>query len=381
MNRSSTPEPPQSNRARGSPDHPAGVRFPMRIAQIAPLAESVPPARYGGTERVVSFLTEELVALGHEVTLFASGDSRTDAVLVSPCPRALRLSRRPRPDANLAHAALLDQVAEAANNFDILHFHTEWCHLPLVRRLNVPFLTTLHGRLDQLGIPLADEQFADCSFVSISNDQRSSWPLANWLGTVYHGLPRDLFLPSLENDGYLAFLGRMSPEKGPEIAIRVARAAGLPLRIAAKIPRSDRAYFERSVRPAMDGDSVQFLGELDESRKRDFLGRAAALLFPIDWPEPFGLVMIEAMACGTPVIAFGRGSVPEVIEDGVTGFIVKDENAALAAVKRLAVLDRQRVRKEFERRFAVSVMAQQYLALYRTLFASPRSLVTIHANE
>jgi glycosyltransferase involved in cell wall biosynthesis len=345
----------------------------MKIAQIAPLAESVPPARYGGTERVVSFLTEELVDRGHDVTLFASGDSISDAVLVAPCPKALRLAPADRrPDANLAYAALLDQVAAAAQDFDVLHFHIEWCHLPLAARLGVPYVTTLHGRLDKLGLPDGLQRFAAAPFVSISNDQRAPWPAANWLTTIHHGLPRDLLQPCPENDGYLAFLGRLSPDKGPEQAIRVARAAGRRLRVAAKVPRADRGYFQRRIAPLLDGDGVDFIGEIDEIGKRAFLGRAAALLFLIDWPEPFGLVMIEAMACGTPVIAYPRGAVPEVVEDGVTGFIVEDEAGAAAAVARLATLDRRRIRQEFERRFTVSRMAEDYLAVYERLAREAR---------
>jgi glycosyltransferase involved in cell wall biosynthesis len=338
----------------------------MRIAQVAPLAESVPPKLYGGTERVVAWLVEELVELGHQVSLFASGDSATRATLVPVWPRALRLGR-PRSDPAAACAALLEAVAQRATDFDVIHCHVDWMHLPLLRRLGVPFMTTMHGRLDLPGLPTVVRQFADAPFVSISNDQRTPLPGARWLGTVYHGLPPDSLRPRFENGNYLAFLGRLAPEKGPETAIRLARAAGLPLRIAAKIPRGERGYFKQQLEPLIDGEQIKLSGEVNDRTKEAFLSEAAALLFPIDWPEPFGLVMIEAMACGTPVIAFRRGSVPEVIEDGVTGFIVGNEEEALRAIKRLPELDRRRVRAAFERRFTSRRMAEDYLRLYQAL--------------
>ncbi len=338
----------------------------MRIAQVAPLAESVPPKLYGGTERVVAWLVEELIALGHDVTLFASGDSTTSAKLVRAWPRALRLGR-PRADPIVAQAALLEQVALHAATFDVVHCHIDWLHLPLLRRLGVAFLTTCHSRLDLPGLPSVVQCFPDAPFVSISENQRLPLKGANWLGTVYHGLPADSLRPVYEPGSYLAFLGRLTREKGPEAAIRIARGAGMKLRIAAKVPRAERGYFKDQLEPEIDGRMVELIGEVNDQSKEGFLGGAAALLFPIDWPEPFGLVMIEAMACGTPVIAFSAGSVPEVIDDGVNGFIVKDEREAIAAVARLGTIDRRQVRASFERRFTARRMAQQYLHHYQDL--------------
>jgi glycosyltransferase involved in cell wall biosynthesis len=338
----------------------------MRIAQIAPLAESVPPKLYGGTERVVHWLTEELVAQGHDVTLFASADSRTSAKLVPAVPRALRLGR-PRQDPLAGYAALLDDVAKAVAASDVVHAHTDWLHLPLSECLGVPFLTTLHGRLDLPGLEEVIRRFPEAPFVSISNSQRAPLPEARWLGTVYHGMPEESLLPSYEAGKYLAFLGRLSPEKGPEAAIRIARAAGLPLRIAAKIPRAHSRYLTERLKPLIGSHDIELLGEVTDRKKAEFLQNAQALLFPIDWPEPFGLVMIEAMACGTPVIAFRSGSVPEVIDEGVSGFIVGDEQEAVEAVARLQELDRRVVRAAFDRRFTVRRMAAGYLQLYRQL--------------
>jgi glycosyltransferase involved in cell wall biosynthesis len=335
----------------------------MRIAQVAPLAESVPPKLYGGTERVVSWLIEELVELGHEVTLFASGDSKTRANLVPVWPRALRLGR-PRSDPVAAQAALLEAVAAQAADFDIIHSHVDWLHLPLLSRLGVPFVTTPHGRLDLPGLSELIRRFPKAPFISISENQRIPLREANWLGTVYHGLPADTLRPSLVPGSYLAFLGRLTAEKGPEVAIRVARAAGLPLRIAAKVPRGERRYFKERLEPLIDGDQVQLTGEVNDKTKEEFLAGAAALLFPIAWPEPFGLVMIEAMACGTPVIAFRCGSVPEVVEDGVTGFIVNDEGDAVEAIGRLGSADRRQIRAGFEQRFTARRMAEEYLCYY-----------------
>lgn len=342
----------------------------MRIAQIAPLAEAVPPKSYGGTERVVSWLTEELVQLGHEVTLFASGDSVTSASLVPAWPRATRLSR-PSPDPAAPYAALLEAVADAASDFDVIHSHIDWLHLPLLRRLRVPFLTTLHGRLDLPYLGLMGERFPEAPFVSISNSQRGPLPNINWLATIHHGLPSHYLQLSDQPKEYLAFLGRISPEKGPETAIRVARAAGLPLRIAAKVPRAESRYFNQTIKPLLDGNRVEFIGEVDDQGKQAFLGGAVALLFPIDWPEPFGLVMIEAMACGTPVIAWPRGSVPEVIDDGETGFIVDSEAEAVTAIGRVSRIDRQRIRDRFDQRFTVRRMAEEYLTCYRKLVTKP----------
>jgi glycosyltransferase involved in cell wall biosynthesis len=345
----------------------------MRIAQVAPLAESVPPKLYGGTERVVSWLTEELVQLGHDVTLFASADSHTNASLVPVWPRALRLSR-PAPDPYAPYSALLSMLMDRVSSFDVIHCHIDWLHLPMLRHLEVPFLTTLHGRLDLGYIKTAMRSFPGAPFVSISENQRIPLRSVNWLATVYHGMPPDQLQPCYEPHGYFAFLGRITPEKGPEVAIRLAKASGRPLRIAAKIPRSENRYFKQRIEPMLDGDDIEFIGEVDDRSKGAFLGNAAALLFPIDWPEPFGLVMIEAMACGTPVIAMRRGSVPEIIEDGVTGFVVESEEEALAAIGRLGSIDRRRVRAEFERRFTARRMAQDYLRSYQSLYQRQPSI-------
>ena len=353
------------------------VGKPMRIAQVAPLAESVPPKLYGGSERVVAWLVDELVSLGHDVTLFASGDSKTAAKLHSVWPQALRLGR-PRTDPMVAQAALLEAVARRATEFDVIHTHIDWLQLPLLSRLGVPFLITCHGRMDLPGFPDVVSLFPDAPFVSISDNQRAPLSEANWLGTIYHGLPTDLFRPSFEPGSYLAFLGRLTAEKGPEAAIRIAHAAKMPLRIAAKVPRGERKYFKEKLEPQIDGDQVQLIGEVDDEKKQHFLGGAAALLFPIDWPEPFGLVMIEAMACGTPVIAFRSGSVPEVIDDSITGFVVSGEAEAIQAIGRLSELDRGQVRRHFEKRFTARRMAQQYLRHYEALIQP--SAGAIHAG-
>jgi len=341
----------------------------MKIAQIAPLAESVPPKLYGGTERVVSYLTEELVRQGHEVTLFASGDSKTAAELVRCSDIALRLNpavKDPLPYTLM----MLDEVRARANEFDVLHFHTDLVHFPLFRDLAHRTVTTLHGRLDLPDLKPFFTAFCDMPLVSISKDQRRPMPKrVNWVGNVPHGLPPQL-LPFKRDAGgaYLAFLGRISPEKRPDRAIEIAVKAGLPLKIAAKIDKVDKDYWDNAIAPMVrDHKSVEFIGEIDERQKADFLGNARALLFPVDWPEPFGLVMIEAMACGTPVVAFRRGSVPEVVDEGVTGFIVHDVDEAVAAIARLPELDRQRVRRQFERRFTVERMAADYLAIYGAL--------------
>jgi len=339
----------------------------MRIAQIAPLAESVPPKLYGGTERVIAWLTEELHDLGHEVTLFASGDSTTRAHLAAAWPRALRLGRQ-ATDPMAAYAALLEMLAKRIDEFDVIHCHIDWTTLPLLSRSATPFLTTCHGRLDLPGLSTVVQMFPTAPFVSISDNQRRALPEANWLGTVYHGMPPALLQPSFNKGNYLAFLGRLTAEKGPEAAIRIARACSLPLRIAAKLPRGERGYFKNVLEPMIDGNEVEMVGEVGDHAKQTFLANAQALLFPIDWPEPFGLVMIEAMACGTPVIAFRSGSVPEVIEDGVTGFVVDSEDEAIEAIKRrLPSLDRRAVRSGFERRFTARRMAEAYLEHYSAL--------------
>jgi glycosyltransferase involved in cell wall biosynthesis len=338
----------------------------MRIAQIAPLAESVPPKLYGGTERVVAWLIDELVELGHDVTLFASGNSRTRGKLVPVWPYAFRLGR-PRTDPVAVQAVLLETMARRAAEFDVIHCHVDWLALPLLTRSGVPFLTTMHGRLDIAGLPDVVRHFPDAPFVSISHNQRLPLPGAHWLGTVYHGLPSDSLHPRFEPGSYLAFLGRLTKEKGPEDAMRIARDAGMPLRIAAKVPKGDRGYFKEQLEPKIDGREVQLTGEVNDKTKEEFLANAAALVFPIDWPEPFGLVMIEAMACGTPVIAYRHGSVPEVIDEGVTGFVVDSEEEAVRAVRRLGEIDRRQVRACFERRFTAARMACEYVALYEDL--------------
>jgi glycosyltransferase involved in cell wall biosynthesis len=348
----------------------------MRIAQVAPLAEAVPPRLYGGTERVVFWLTEELLRMGHEVTLFASGDSETNAKL-EPCwPEALRLSPG-QFDPMLPYAVMLQRLADRMGEFDVIHCHTDWLHIPLLRGRGVPFVTTLHGRLDLPHLETCfGQSFADAPMISISEAQRGPLPQARWIATVYHGIPEDLFVPNLVPEGYLAFLGRIAPEKGPEAAIHLARAAGLPLKIAAKVDKADREYFKERVEPLIDGDQIQHVGEIDERQKQAFLGNAAALLFPICWPEPFGLVMVEAMACGSPVIAFRAGSVPEIIDDGLTGFIV-DADEAIAAAGRIRNLDRQNVRRRFEQRFTARRMAEDYIRLYEGLLAQVPSTVAI----
>src|SRR4051794_34909554 len=338
----------------------------MKIAQVAPLAESVPPKLYGGTERVVAWIVDELLNLGHEVTLFASGDSVTRAELISVCPRALRLGR-PRTDPMAMQAALIEEVASRAKDFDLIHAHIDWLHLPLLSRLGVPFLTTCHGRLDLPLFPDVIRRFPRAAFVSISENQRIPLPQANWSGTVYHGLPPDLFRPSYEPGSYLAFLGRLTAEKGPESAMRIARAVGIPLQIAAKVPRGETTYFRERIEPQVDGRQVRLIGEVNDRAKQGFLAGAAALLFPIDWPEPFGLVMIEAMACGTPVIAFRSGSVPEVIDHGVSGLVVDGEDEAKKAVQLLDQLDRSQVRARFDERFTARRMAEQYVRHYERL--------------
>jgi glycosyltransferase involved in cell wall biosynthesis len=338
----------------------------MRIAQVAPLAESIPPRLYGGTERVVSWLTEELVALGHDVTLFASGDSRTSATLDPVWPHALRLSK-PHSDPAAAQSIQLEQVYRRAREFDVIHCHGDWVHLPALTRCGTPVVTTVHVRLDLPHLSLLCDRFPKAGFISISNDQRRSLPNLNWLATIYHGMPSDLLEPAGSPGSYLVFLGRITPEKGPHRAIRIARAAGVPLRIAAKIPRTESTFFRTEVAPHIDGDRIRFVGEVDDRTKATLLSNARALLFPIDWPEPFGLVMIEALACGTPVIAPPRGSVLEIIEDGVTGFIVESEEEAIEAVGRLGQIDRNRVRAEFDRRFTSRKMAEGYAQLFASI--------------
>jgi glycosyltransferase involved in cell wall biosynthesis len=343
----------------------------MRIAQVSPLYESVPPKLSGGTERVVAYLTDELVAQGHDVTLFASGDSRTSARLVAIRRSALRLDHEVR-DAVAHHLCLVDEVFRRAPDFDIIHFHLDHLHLPLAARMRVPHVTTMHGRLDLPDLAPLFGRFSDAPLVSISDAQRGPLPFANWVATVYHGLPARELAPCQGQGRYLAFLGRVSPEKGVDRAIEIALRVQIPLRIAAKVDRADRAYFERAIRPLLAHPLIEFVGEIPEAEKARFLGEALALLFPIDWPEPFGLVMIEAMACGTPVVAFRRGSVSEVMKDAVSGFVVDTVDEAVAAVRRVPTLDRGRCRAYFESRFLASHMAHAYVRAYREVLRTAR---------
>jgi glycosyltransferase involved in cell wall biosynthesis len=338
----------------------------MNIAQVAPLYESVPPKCYGGTERVVSYLTEELVRQGHQVTLFASGDSVTHARLIAPCRHALRLDQQCR-DHLAPHIVMIEHLFRDAAAFDIIHSHLDYLPFPLASRHPTPMLTTLHGRLDLPELVPIYQSFPAMPVVSISQDQRTPLPWLNWQGTVYHGLPDHLYTFQEERGTYLAFLGRIAPEKRVDQAIAIAKQAGMPLKIAAKVDQVDRAYFEASIQPLLQDPLVDYIGEIGDHEKGAFLGGAAVLLFPIDWPEPFGLVMIEALACGTPVIAYRRGSVPEVLEDGVTGYIVDSVEEAVQAVLRALALSRRRCRQVFDTRFSACRMAQDYLRIYQRL--------------
>ncbi|HEV2381165.1 MAG TPA: glycosyltransferase family 4 protein [Terriglobia bacterium] len=338
----------------------------MKIAQIAPLYERVPPLAYGGTERVASYLTEELVRQGHEVTLFASGDSLTRAELVASCPEALRLSSR-CTDPLIYHLLMLEQLAARAYEFDFIHFHVDYLHFPSSRRQNVPQITTLHGRLDLPDLVPLYQEFSEMPVVSISDSQRQPLPWLNWQGTVYHGLPEDLYTLQEKPGQYLAFVGRISPEKGVDDAIEIARRAGREIKIAAKVDRADREYFAQVIRPLLEQPHVDFVGEVGDSEKDKLLGGALAVLAPVNWPEPFGLIMIEALACGTPVIAYPRGSVPELITDGTTGFIVQDVDEAAAAVDKVSGLSRKLCRRVFEQRFSVARMARKYVSVYTSL--------------
>jgi glycosyltransferase involved in cell wall biosynthesis len=344
----------------------------MKIAQVAPLIESVPPRLYGGTERIVSYLTEELVRLGHDVTLFASGDSISSAELAPCCTRALRLDPT-MPDFIPHSMLMIDNVRERAEEFDVLHFHIDLLHFPLFRSMAGRTLTTLHGRQDLGDLGTFYSRFSEMPLVSISDHQRKPLPRAKFMTTIQHGIPADLHRPSFEKGRYLAFLGRISPEKRPDRAIRIARAAGIPLKIAAKVDKVDEHYFRNDILPLIDGQGVEFIGEINEREKTRFLGEASALLFPVDWPEPFGLVMIEAMACGTPVLAFRCGSIPEVIEDGVTGKVIDSEQEAVAALPAILSYDRRAVRQRFEERFTATRMAEDYVGIYRQLLSKRTS--------
>ena len=340
----------------------------LRIAQVAPLAESVPPKLYGGTERVVATLTDELVHQGHDVTLFASGDSRTAATLVAAVPKALRLAKCADPLAQ--HLLLVELITQRADEFDIIHFHIAPLHFSMARRLATPHVTTLHGRLDLPEIPALFGEFSDLPLVSVSDAQREPLPDQNWVGTVYHGLPNRELRFNPGPGKYLAFLGRISPEKRVDRAIAIAKACGLPLKIAAKVDPADEVYYHEQIEPLLGHPLIEYCGEITEAQKGAFLGGAMALLFPIDWPEPFGLVMIEALACGTPVVAIRGGSVPEVLADGVTGFICDDLDEAIEATRRIQTLDRRVCRRTFEERFTAAHMAEEYIELYRRLAAS-----------
>jgi len=341
----------------------------MKIAQIAPLVESVPPTLYGGTERVVSWLTEELVRQGHDVTLFASGDSVTAAKLMPIVPKSLRLAGI--HNSTTYNIIMLDQVARMADQFDVLHFHIDFFHYPLFRNLAHRTVTTLHGRQDLPEMPDIYRAFPQMPLVSISNHQRNPVPPVNWMGTVYHGLPDTLLNEGRGDGGYLAFLGRICPDKGILDAIEISRRAGMKLKVAAKVDPADQKYWDEVVKPVMDDSPhVEFIGEINDGQKSEFLGKAKGLLFPICWPEPFGLVMIESMACGTPVIAFNCGSVPEIMENGLTGFVVDNVDQAVEACGKLDTLFRPSIRSRFEERFSVSAMARDYVEIYRKLAAS-----------
>jgi len=342
----------------------------MKIAQVTPLYEAVPPKLYGGTERVVAHLTDALVDLGHEVTLFASADAATKARLIPVRDQAIRLDPAPFKSDLAAHMTMLSEVLARADDFDVIHFHTDMIHFPFFARCADKTITTLHGRLDMKDLPQVYERWNDFGLVSISDDQRRPMPFVNWKATVHHGMPADPYRFSPKSDGYFAFLGRISPEKRPDRAIQIATALGKPLKMAAKIDAADKVYWETVIRPMIDGNPlIEFVGEIGDHQKSAFLGGAEALLFPIDWPEPFGLVMIEAMACGTPVVAFRCGSTAEVIDDGATGFLVDTLEQAVAAASRAHLLDREGIRARFELRFSATAMARRYLDVYGDLLA------------
>ncbi|MET0516301.1 MAG: glycosyltransferase family 4 protein [Nitrospiraceae bacterium] len=345
----------------------------MKIAQVSPLWESVPPKLYGGTERIVSYMTEEMVRLGHEVTLFASGDSVTAAKLEAPCPQALRLNtgifNREAP-----LISMMEQVFSSAEQFDVIHSHLDFLAFSLSRRCPVPVVTTLHGRLDLPELVPVFRDFSELPLVSISDSQRRPLAWCNWMGTVYHGLPSNLYALHPAPGKYLAFLGRISPEKCPDQAIELAKRVGMPIRVAAKVDPADRAYFERVVEPLLDHPLVEFVGEVTDAQKNDFIGNAHALICPYDWPEPFGLVLIEALACGTPVLAYRRGSIPEIISHGVTGFISENVTEMVAQVEGISLLDRRRCRAIFEERFTVERMVHDYLNIYQHIMNEPASV-------
>jgi glycosyltransferase involved in cell wall biosynthesis len=353
----------------------------MKIAQVAPLYESVPPKLYGGTERVVSYLTEELVRQGHDVTLFASGDSITRAKLRPVCERALRLEGKKVIDPLAHHIRMIAMVAEEAADFDVIHFHIDYLHFPVTRHLNLSALTTLHGRLDIPDLVPIYQDFWDMNLVSISNAQRGPLSWTNWIGNVYHGLPDDLYTPTMTPGNYLAFLGRICPEKRVDRAIEIAIRANMPIKIAAKVDAVDREYFDSKVRKLFDHPLVEYVGEIGEKQKEEFLGNAHAVLFPIDWPEPFGLVMIESMACGTPVIAYPMGSVPEIIDEGATGFMVTSIEEAVKAVDKIQSFNRAACRRAFNSRFSARRMALDYIEVYQRVLGLSGTGPTIDADD
>jgi glycosyltransferase involved in cell wall biosynthesis len=353
----------------------------MRIAQVPPLYEAVPPRFYGGTERVAAHLTDALVELGHDVTLFASADAHTKAKLVVVRDQAIRLDPAQLKSDLAAHMTQLDEVRRRADQFDVIHFHTDMIHFPFFEDMPAKTVTTLHGRLDLKDLAGVYDRWRQFPIVSISDDQRRPLPNVNWAGTVHHGMAADLYAFHPRSEGYLAFLGRISPEKRPDRAIAIAKRLGMRLRIAAKVDAADRNYFHDQIEPLILGEPlVEFIGEIGDDEKSGFLGGAEALLFPIDWPEPFGLVMIEAMACGTPVVAYACGSVPEVIEHGLTGFIVHNDDQAVEAVRQIGQIDRARVRQRFETRFSATAMARRYLDLYARSSVPDRRVAPIAAN-
>jgi glycosyltransferase involved in cell wall biosynthesis len=339
----------------------------MRIAQVPPLYESVPPLLYGGTERVVSYLTEELVNQGHEVTLFGTKDSVTRAKLFPVCEQAIRLSKDCK-DPLAWHIYQMQLVLEQSDEFEVIHFHNDYLHFPFSRLAGYNHITTLHGRLDLDDLKPIYRMFHDIPLVSISNNQRQPFSTVNWIGTVYHGLPQHLYRQGRGDGGYLAFLGRISPEKRPDRAIEIAKRAGIPLKIAAKVDAADLEYYKKYIEPLLDHPLIEYIGEIGEDKKGAFLGNAMALVFPIDWPEPFGMAMIEALANGTPVIGFNCGSVPEIIDHGKTGFIVNNIDQALEAVDNLHLIDRNRCRNTFEQLYTATTMAENYVLFYEALF-------------
>jgi len=353
----------------------------LRIAQVGPLYERVPPKLYGGTERVVSYITEELVRRGHDVTLFASGDSKTSAKLVPGCEQALRLLGKPDLGMSLQLPMLTDVFSTARERFDVIHSHIDYWVFPFARMSGVPTVSTMHGRLDIEDLHTVYRRFPEAPLVSISDSQRQPLKDMNWVATVSHGLPRDLLQFNPNQGKYLAFIGRISPEKRPDLAIEVAKRAGIPLKIAAKVDAVDREYYQQKIKPLIEGPFVEYIGEINDPQKSEFLGNALGLLFTIDWPEPFGLAMIEALACGTPVVARPCGSVPEVLQPGVTGFMASEVDDLVAAVKKLESLSRERCRQEFEQRFSVEHMVEGYEAVYHKLIDANRPVSSIPALE